>query len=233
MAGSWFVVVPAPGGSAGVIGRERNRAARAAKMFSSGHQKRAPAKPAPGARPAAREKILAVPGRAQREPGCAPDRACETEQAGIHPGPRHREPDGNRNGQGATAGTAARPEPVPSGPEPAGVNARLRGGGVLPLASGGTTCPGQDAGLARAAGEDQPWKMTSAARRGGSGHRDHPVATHDALCGSAAHSPEHAECASLSARRVPDSGRQRLVRVIPPGPGPAGRLPSWMRLPEA
>jgi hypothetical protein len=44
--------------------------------------------------------------RAQREPGCAPGRACETEQAGIHRGPRHREPDGNRNGMDATARTA-------------------------------------------------------------------------------------------------------------------------------
>ncbi len=51
-------------------------------------------------------KDLGCPERAQREPGCAPARACETEQAGIRRGPRHREPDGNRNGMDATAGTA-------------------------------------------------------------------------------------------------------------------------------
>jgi hypothetical protein len=62
---------PGAGRGAGVIGRERNRPARLLKMFSAG-------------------KDLEWPGRAQREAGCAPARACETDQAGIRRGPRRR-----------------------------------------------------------------------------------------------------------------------------------------------
>jgi len=81
VAGSWFVVCSGAGRKAGAIGREGNRAARAAKMFSSG-QRRAPAKPAPGnARD--RKKISGRPERAQREPDCAPGRACETDKPGY------------------------------------------------------------------------------------------------------------------------------------------------------
>ena len=64
VAGSWFVVCSGAGRHAGVIGRERNRTARAGKMFFSGQKKgTAPAKPAPGL-PAARKKILT--GRSER-----------------------------------------------------------------------------------------------------------------------------------------------------------------------
>jgi len=86
VAGSWFVVCPAPERKAGAIGRESNWPARAAKMFSSGQKKSAGAAGTEGCGPRP-GKDLGCPERAQREPGCAPGRACETEQAGIRRGP--------------------------------------------------------------------------------------------------------------------------------------------------
>jgi hypothetical protein len=73
VAGSWFVVCSGAGGNAGVIGRERNRAARAAKMFFSGQKKEtAPAKPAPKGVARARKKILAVRSERSESPVALP-----------------------------------------------------------------------------------------------------------------------------------------------------------------
>ena len=61
------------------------------RCFSAGKERKertAPAKPAPS-RPRP-EKDLGRPGRAKREAGCAPARACETDQVGIRRGTRHR-----------------------------------------------------------------------------------------------------------------------------------------------
>jgi hypothetical protein len=82
VAGSWFVVCSGTGGKAGVIGREGNRAARADKMFFQRARKSAGEA---GTKEMARgpEKDLGCPERAQREPGCAPGRACETDKPGY------------------------------------------------------------------------------------------------------------------------------------------------------
>ena len=108
-----------PGGGVLVRGVFRRRRARRrngpggqpagpgwARCFSAGkaRQRRRSRRGARGP-----EKDLERPGRAQREAGCAPGRACETDQAGMRCGPRRRGPGaGGRRGTGGVASVTGR-----------------------------------------------------------------------------------------------------------------------------
>jgi hypothetical protein len=80
-----FAVCPGAGRHAGAIGRERNRPTRLFKMFYE-------------------EKDLEQAGRAEREAGCAPDRACETDKPGYAVDPATGD---LRSGTGAMDATTA------------------------------------------------------------------------------------------------------------------------------
>src|SRR5260370_33769801 len=120
--GGWFVVGSDAGRHAGGEGRSATGRPGWPRAFSAGQERTAPAKPAPS-RPRS-EKDLGRLGRAQREAGCAPARACETDQVGIRRGPRHRGLPRPTGSAGVTTAYAPRapattnrtPQVSPTGP---------------------------------------------------------------------------------------------------------------------
>ena len=171
-----------PGGGVLVRGVFRRRRARRrnrpggqpagpgwARCFSAGkaRQRRRSRRGARGP-----EKDLERPGRAQREAGCAPGRACETDQAGMRRGPRRREPGAGgpkrdrrgseRDGQGKPPCRAGRIMRAVEGVERA-----------APVA--GPVCWPQEP--AAAVGDDGSAGQCQGALQAGNGHASHGQAT--------------------------------------------------------
>ena len=75
-------------------------------MFSSGHRKNCAGEAGPKGVAAAREKILAVRSEHSESPVALPAAPARLAKPGYAADPATGEPDGNRNGMDAAAGTA-------------------------------------------------------------------------------------------------------------------------------
>lgn len=127
MAGSWFVVCSGAGTNAGVIGREGNRAARAAKMFPSGQEEgraggagtrkarcRERSLPVRSERSESPAALRAAPARLNK-PGYAADPATgdiRSQQGPTWPPDRQVPPKPVQPGPGNPRGTRCSPAPA-------------------------------------------------------------------------------------------------------------------------
>jgi hypothetical protein len=114
VAGSWFVVCPDAGRHAGVRGRERNRPARAGKMFFSGQGKDCAGVAGP-IRPAARKKILTARSERSERPVALPAAPARLIKSGCAAGPATGDLRAGTPGTREAQESSVTPQPVWTG----------------------------------------------------------------------------------------------------------------------